>query len=434
MFSSISTIISTPPLIISDKKSSVIKSKNLQVNNNILGYYTSWKRPVRIATTEQINLFGLQIIDGIQLLAGNRVLVKDQPNIIDNDIRFSNGIYNVTTTDWYRSDDCQARTSSDGLFVYVADGDMNKERYFISLTVEGIIGAVYIPFLNIGVLQQPVGISGAIQYNNLGNFEGNSYFLYSELDDINLMLNKPTNQNKIMSSYVISPLISFNIKSGLNNNGGAGGDINILTGDSSTQSGSITIESGSSNLSQSDSGNMNILANNLNIEIKGINTSDEYDITFATGTTTSSSVNSGIFINTNGYLSMKTVQPSNGDKFFKILGDTFYIDKVTFVNTITDASTDSTQGFIDVTISTFGSIAASSSAILAVFNPYVFANSVILTNVQNFTGTGNPTMSVSGITFISDYNVNNQFFIKISNVNTTTSITDGIIRIGYIIL
>lgn len=55
------------------------------------------KAPVRAATTAQIDLEGLQSIDGISLASGDRVLVKDQDDASEN------GIYVVGSARWYRA-------------------------------------------------------------------------------------------------------------------------------------------------------------------------------------------------------------------------------------------------------------------------------------------------------------------------------------------
>lgn len=57
------------------------------------------KVPVVVATTANITLTGEQTIDGVAVVTGDRVLVKDQATGANN------GIYNVDTGDWTRADD-----------------------------------------------------------------------------------------------------------------------------------------------------------------------------------------------------------------------------------------------------------------------------------------------------------------------------------------
>jgi len=82
--------------------------------------------PVRAATTANIPLSGLQTIDGQVLVAGDRVLVKDQTNSRQN------GLYIVSAGDWERASD--ANTSADlraGSYVFVAAGTVNGGQGFM---------------------------------------------------------------------------------------------------------------------------------------------------------------------------------------------------------------------------------------------------------------------------------------------------------------
>jgi len=55
------------------------------------------KAPVRAATTAAITLSGEQTVDGVAVVEGDRVLVKDQASSVDN------GIYDVSTGGWTRA-------------------------------------------------------------------------------------------------------------------------------------------------------------------------------------------------------------------------------------------------------------------------------------------------------------------------------------------
>jgi len=59
----------------------------------------AWKAPVLVATTANITLSGLQTIDGVVLVAGDRVLVWQQSDAT------TNGIYNASSGPWTRSID-----------------------------------------------------------------------------------------------------------------------------------------------------------------------------------------------------------------------------------------------------------------------------------------------------------------------------------------
>lgn len=75
------------------------------------------KEPVRLATTANITLSGLQTIDGVLLVAGDRVLVKDQANATQN------GIYTASEGTWRRAPDAaSSRVLVAGMKVAVQAG------------------------------------------------------------------------------------------------------------------------------------------------------------------------------------------------------------------------------------------------------------------------------------------------------------------------
>lgn len=77
------------------------------------------KRAVRVATTANITLSGTQTIDGIAVVAGDRVLVKNQTT------QSQNGIYVVAAGAWSRSTDADAATEIAGASVAVDLGTTN---------------------------------------------------------------------------------------------------------------------------------------------------------------------------------------------------------------------------------------------------------------------------------------------------------------------
>lgn len=77
------------------------------------------KAPARVATTANITLSGTQTIDGVAVVAGNRVLVKDQSTASQN------GIYVVAAGAWSRSTDMDSLSPVDevnGAWVAIQEG------------------------------------------------------------------------------------------------------------------------------------------------------------------------------------------------------------------------------------------------------------------------------------------------------------------------
>ncbi len=104
------------------------------------------KAPVHLATTgSNIALSGLLVVDGVQTVAGDRVLVKDQTDAT------TNGIYQVDTGPWARTTD--ARTNTDwipGTLVLVFAGDTNSGQLFVDSCTDSpaIIGTSLLTFAN----------------------------------------------------------------------------------------------------------------------------------------------------------------------------------------------------------------------------------------------------------------------------------------------
>lgn len=83
------------------------------------------KAPVRAATTVNITLSGEQTIDGIAVVTGDRVLVKNQTTST------ANGIYTADSGTWVRALDFDGnRDVAKGTQVLVTDGSVNANTYW----------------------------------------------------------------------------------------------------------------------------------------------------------------------------------------------------------------------------------------------------------------------------------------------------------------
>ncbi|WP_192358458.1 phage head spike fiber domain-containing protein [Mesorhizobium mediterraneum] len=103
---------------------------------------TGEREPVRLATTANIILHGLQAIDGVPAEVGDRVLVKDQAD------QRQNGIYTVSEGEWFRAADARtARTLQKGTTVHIQVGSVNAGRVFEFSADEPVVGsdAITIP-------------------------------------------------------------------------------------------------------------------------------------------------------------------------------------------------------------------------------------------------------------------------------------------------
>lgn len=95
-----------------------------------------FKDAVRCATTANITLSGLQTIDGITVVAGDRVLVKDQTTTTQN------GIYVAASGAWTRATDADNATVNTevktGMSVLISEGTTLADQQW-SLTTNGSI-------------------------------------------------------------------------------------------------------------------------------------------------------------------------------------------------------------------------------------------------------------------------------------------------------
>jgi hypothetical protein len=93
------------------------------------------------ATTANITLSGTQTIDGVSVVAGNRVLVKDQTAPEDN------GIYLCAAGAWTRSTDAATFDSLVSAFTFIEQGSVNADAGFVcTADAGGTIGTTAIPF------------------------------------------------------------------------------------------------------------------------------------------------------------------------------------------------------------------------------------------------------------------------------------------------
>ncbi|MDC7699587.1 hypothetical protein [Vogesella indigofera] len=83
------------------------------------------KTSVRAATTANITLSGTQTVDGVALVAGDRVLVKNQATASQN------GIYLVAAGAWTRTTDTDAWGELISAFVFVESGTSNADSGWV---------------------------------------------------------------------------------------------------------------------------------------------------------------------------------------------------------------------------------------------------------------------------------------------------------------
>jgi hypothetical protein len=89
------------------------------------------KGSVKAASTGNLTLSGTQTVDGIALVANDRVLVKDQTTPAQN------GIYIVAAGAWTRATDADAWTELPGAYVWAEQGTVNADTGWVCTSDQG---------------------------------------------------------------------------------------------------------------------------------------------------------------------------------------------------------------------------------------------------------------------------------------------------------
>jgi len=143
----------------------------------------SGKDAVRVGTTANITLSGVQTIDGIAVIAGDRVLVKNQTTAS------TNGIYVVATGAWTRADDANAVGDlKAGSFVFITEGTVQQDSAWVLSTDGAItIGTTAINFTQFSGGGQMVGGAGMVKTGNTFDVQtANSGRIVVNADNIDL--------------------------------------------------------------------------------------------------------------------------------------------------------------------------------------------------------------------------------------------------------
>lgn len=116
------------------------------------------KASVRTATTANITLSGTQTIDGVAVIAGDRVLVKDQTTGANN------GIYVVAAGAWARSTDADASVEvTSGMYTFVSEGTTNADSGWQLTTDDpitlGTTSLTFVQFTGLGQISAGAGLT-----------------------------------------------------------------------------------------------------------------------------------------------------------------------------------------------------------------------------------------------------------------------------------
>ena len=140
------------------------------------------KQSVKAATVANIaSLSGTMTIDGVALVAGDRVLVKDQST------QSANGIYVVASGAWTRSLDADSWAELPGAYVFAESGTVNADMGFVC-TVEpgGTLGTTSIVFQQFSGAGQISAGAGLTKTGNTIDVVGTAGRIVANADSIDL--------------------------------------------------------------------------------------------------------------------------------------------------------------------------------------------------------------------------------------------------------
>lgn len=108
-------------------------------------YALAWKDKCVVATTGNITLSGTQTIDGVAVIAGDRVLARAQT------LGQNNGIYIVAAGAWSRSSDADSATDIRGSRVPIEQGTLYADHQFQLATDSITLNTTPLVFVDMGV-------------------------------------------------------------------------------------------------------------------------------------------------------------------------------------------------------------------------------------------------------------------------------------------
>lgn len=152
-----------------------------------------FKQSCRVATTENISLSGLGTIDGITLIDGHRVLVKDQTDPAEN------GIYVASSGAWARSEDADNTPSNEvsaGMFTFIEGGAESAQRGYVLQSTSGTVNLGttplnFIQFSGAGQIEAGPGLRKTGDQLSIGPGSG----IQVDNDGVSLFSADPRNAN-----------------------------------------------------------------------------------------------------------------------------------------------------------------------------------------------------------------------------------------------
>jgi hypothetical protein len=141
----------------------------------------NWKDSARVATTANITLSGTQTIDGVAVIAGDRVFVKNQTAPAEN------GIYVVAAGAWSRATDADTASEILQATAFIEEGTTNADTVWIVSTNAPItLGTTSLTVVQFGGGATYSPGAGLTASGNTFNVGGNAGRIVVNADDVDL--------------------------------------------------------------------------------------------------------------------------------------------------------------------------------------------------------------------------------------------------------
>ena len=142
------------------------------------------KASVKVATTAAITLSGTQTIDNVAVVAGDRVLVKNQGTAAQN------GIYIVSANAWDRASDANAWNELISAYVFVEQGTTNGDNgYLITVDAGGTLGVTDVTVVQFSGAGQVIAGAGLTKNGNTIDIGGTTNRITINADSIDISAN-----------------------------------------------------------------------------------------------------------------------------------------------------------------------------------------------------------------------------------------------------
>ena len=127
--------------------------------DGIVGGGVYWKEPAKAASTANVTISnpGTDSFDGVTLVSGDRLLLKNQSSAAENGVYDFNGSSSALT----RSSDANSADELNGLAIFVKEGTANADQGFVQTSEIATLGSdnvVFVQFTGLGQITAGDGL------------------------------------------------------------------------------------------------------------------------------------------------------------------------------------------------------------------------------------------------------------------------------------